>query len=134
MSKPGYSLEQRVYFEDTDATGVVYHSNYLCYMERARSEWLWAVGHSFDDCTQRNIAFAIHHASLDYLYPARLGDKLLITCNVDNYRRTSITFDQSVKNADNNDIVYCQGKIRLVCITLKGKPQPFPADFLEKLS
>lgn len=134
MSKPSFSIEQRVYYEDTDALGIVYHANYLRFMERARSEWLWSLGFCFDDYATQDIGFAVHHIDINYRHPARLKDKLLITCSVHSHRNSSVTFNQSVQNADNTDIIYSDATIRLVCITLDGKLQPLPTDFLETIT
>jgi tol-pal system-associated acyl-CoA thioesterase len=132
--KKSFSLKQRVYYEDTDALGVVYNANYLRYMERARSEWLWSLGYCFEEFMKQGVAFAVHHASLDYRHPARLKDEILCTCSIGKFGRTSMTFDQSVINADNNDIVYCDGQIRVVCITPEGKPRALPQDLMENLT
>lgn len=129
-----FATKQRVYFEDTDALGIVYHANYLKYMERARSEWFWALGLCFDEMAKDNMGFAVHHASLDYHKPARLKDMLLCCCSANTVGKTSITVDQSIINADNPEIIYCSGSIRLVCITLDGRPLRIPPKYLEKLS
>lgn len=129
-----FSLQQRIYYEDTDALGIVYYANYLRFMERARSEWLWHLGFCFDQfAEQQNLAFAIHNVTIDYRAPARLKDIILCTCSLNTFGKTSMTFDQSVINADNNDIIYCSGTVRVVCITLDGKPRNIPQEFLEAL-
>ncbi len=133
-AKKVFSIQQRVFYEDTDALGIVYYANYLRFMERARSEWLWSLGFCFDELAKQNSAFAVHHVTVDYRYPARLKDQILCTCSLGHAGKTSLTFDQSVINADNDKIIYCEGTVRVVCITLEGKPRALPADFLEKLS
>ena len=130
MTTP-FQIKQRVYFEDTDAYGVVYHANYLKFMERTRSEWLWSRNLCFEDFTKQNIAFAIHHVDINYRKPARLKDYLLCTCSILSHTKSSITFDQQVLNADNSEIVYADAHVRLVFMTLDGKPQPIPKKFLE---
>lgn len=134
MSKKIFSIKQRVFYEDTDALGIVYYANYLRFMERARSEWLWSLGFCFDELGKQNIGFAVHHVNVDYRYPARLKDQILCTCSVATMGNTSVTFDQRVLNADNNAIVYCEGQVRVVCITLDGKPRALPKEFLESLT
>lgn len=129
-----FSICQRVYYEDTDALGIVYYANYLCFMERARSEWLWHLGFCFDELAAKHgLAFAVHNVSVDYRFPARLKDEILCTCSLGKFGKTSMTFDQSVINADNNNIIYCSGTVRIVCITLDGKPRAIPQEFLEAL-
>lgn len=132
--KHSFSIKQRVFYGDTDALGIVYHANYLRFMERVRSEWLWSLDLCFEALTKQQIAFAVHHVTLDYRYPARTKDHLLCTIEVSHIGKTSVTFDQSIRNADNTDIVYCDGKVRTVCITPDGKPCPLPELFLEALS
>lgn len=129
-----FSSKQRVYYEDTDALGIVYYANYLRFMERARSEWLWSLGYCFEDFMQQDIAFAVHHVNIDYRYPARLKDEILCTCSISKFGRTSMTFDQAVINADDNTIIYCDGQVRIVCITPEGKPRALPQDMMENLT
>ena len=73
----------RVYYEDTDAGGVVYHANYLKFMERARSEWLRSLGIEQDELREQNgVIFAILSAQVDYLLPAKFNDELLVSSEV----------------------------------------------------
>lgn len=133
MPNPIFSIQQRVYFEDTDAAGIVYHSNYLRYMERARSEWIWSLGFCFDNLAEEyDVAFVVHHANIDWLYPARLKDHLTCTCTVSKMGRTSITFEQTVISRDDPDRIYAKADIRVVCVTLAGKVKPVP-DKLKEL-
>ena len=70
----------RVYYEDTDAGGVVYYANYLKFMERGRSEWLRALGfESSQLATEKDVMFAVVHCTLDFLAPARLDDLLTVS-------------------------------------------------------
>ena len=70
-----YSLSVRVYYEDTDAGGVVYYANYLRFMERARTEWLRSLGVEQDELgTSQGVVFAVRSATVDYLKPARFND------------------------------------------------------------
>jgi acyl-CoA thioester hydrolase len=70
----------RVYYEDTDAAGIVYYANYLKYLERARTEWLAAMGFALADLELQHAAvFVVHRVEIDYLRPARLGDALAVT-------------------------------------------------------
>lgn len=126
-----FSIKQRVYFEDTDAFGVVYHTNYIKFMERARSEWFWSFNFCFDDFIKQGIAFAVHHIDINYRKPAHLKDTLLCTCHILSHTKSSITFDQHIINADNNDIIYCNAHVRVVCMTLDNKPHPIPKELLE---
>ena len=87
----------RVYYEDTDAGGVVFYANYLAYMERARTEWLRNLG--FENkrlMDEENIVFAVRRASLDYHKPARLDDQLLVIAEITRMKRASLVFKQQV--------------------------------------
>jgi len=79
-SRQPYRLPVRVYYEDTDAAGVVYYANYLKFMERARAEWLAALGFplaAFE--REHGVVFVVHRCEIDYLIPARLNDSLEVT-------------------------------------------------------
>ncbi len=87
----------RVYYEDIDIGGVVYHANYLKFMERARSEWLRALG--FDQTelrTRDGLLLVVMSAEIRYLKPARFEDLLCITTRVESTRRTVMTFKQAI--------------------------------------
>lgn len=115
----------RVYYEDTDAGGVVYHANYLAYMERARSEWLRTLG--FDNRTlsdQQGVVFAVRRASLDYLQPARLDELLDVSLTLKKTGRASLLFQQQVRRGD---VLLCQGEILLACVDAASfKPTAIP--------
>ena len=134
MSDP-FAIETRVYYEDTDAGGIVYHSNYLKYMERARSEWFWSHGFCFDEFVEHNqVLFVLHHADINWRRPARLKDRLRCTCQVTHVGRTSITFEQTITHTTDPSIVYCTGTIRVVCISPDGKVKPIPSAIKEILT
>jgi acyl-CoA thioester hydrolase len=85
----------RVYFEDTDAAGIVYYANYLKFMERARTEWLRALGHPHADMVQRDRSvFVVQAVQMQYLAPARLEEMLEIATCIREVGRASLTLDQ----------------------------------------
>ena len=87
----------RVYWEDTDGGGVVYYANYLRFLERARTEWLRALGFSQHSlATEAGIVFTVMSFSIDYRRPARLDDQLLVTCSPRAERAASLCFEQRV--------------------------------------
>ncbi|WP_019021237.1 MULTISPECIES: tol-pal system-associated acyl-CoA thioesterase [unclassified Thioalkalivibrio] len=104
----------RVYYEDTDAGGVVYHANYLKFMERARTEWLRELGFEQDrlraDC---GVVFAVRRASLDMRRPARFNEALEVTCEPRRLRRASVEFVQVVRR-DGEPLV--TGEIMIACV------------------
>lgn len=122
----------RVYYEDSDAGGVVYYANYLAFMERARSEWLRTLG--FDNHTlksQRNVLFAVRRASLEYLRPALLDDILDVSLKLLKRGRASLQFEQQVRRGEK---LLCQGEILLACVDATTfKATAIPADIVSKL-
>ena len=94
MTCPAFSLPVRVYYEDTDAAGIVYYANYLRFLERARSEWLRSLG--FDHVGLRaghDAALVVAHVSIDYLVPARLDDRLDVGVELVATRRASFELE-----------------------------------------
>ena len=124
----------RVYWEDTDAGGVVYHASYLRFMERARSEWLRAQGVdqlAFREAT--GLAFMVRAMQLDFLRPALLDDELAVTVHVQAWRSASILFDQAISRADGTELVRAQ--VRVACVDLnRMRPAPIPADLIPGLA
>ncbi len=121
----------RVYYEDTDAGGVVYYANYLAYMERARSEWLRTLG--FDNQTladQQGVVFAVRRASIDYLRPARLDELLDVSLTLKKRGRASLLFEQQVRRGD---VLLCQGEILLACVDVNSfKATAIPQKIISK--
>lgn len=117
----------RVYYEDTDAGGVVYHANYLHFMERARTEWLRAMGFEQDELkSQMDVLFAVRSMNLEYYSPARFNDSLIVTVKIINLRGASMMLEQDIKK-ENESGVLCQGKVRIVCLTASSfRPCPIP--------
>jgi acyl-CoA thioester hydrolase len=116
-----FVIPLRIYYEDTDAGGVVYYANYLKFFERCRTEWLRAVGHQQADLLRDpGIAFVVRSASIDYLKPARLDDQLVVGLEVERLSHAQIFFRQYVRRADEQtggdgeDLV--RAKIHIVCV------------------
>ena len=92
-----FSWRTRVYWEDTDAGGVVYYANYLRFMERARTEWLRTLGYCQRDlANNRGVLFAVTRVRIDYRRPARLDDELSVTCDPRTVGAASVSFDQNI--------------------------------------
>jgi len=117
----------RVYYEDTDAGGVVYHSNYLHFMERARTEWLRALGFEQDELKDKqDVLFAVRSLNLEYYLPARFNDSLIVTVKIMTLRGASMVLEQEIKK-ENEPGVLCQGKVRIVSLTASDfSPCPIP--------
>lgn len=127
MTKPGFSLPVRVYYEDTDAGGVVYYVNYLKFMERARTERLRALGFNQQELAQLNTLFVVHSAQARYHAPARLDDELQVTANVSQLKRARLEFTQQVSRV-NDDKLLCEGQFIIACIAADSfKPKAMPS-------
>ncbi|HVL22031.1 MAG TPA: tol-pal system-associated acyl-CoA thioesterase [Amaricoccus sp.] len=126
-----YDFRLRVYYEDTDAGGIVYYANYLKFAERARSEALIALGISQQAMLETHgIGFAVRRVSVDYLAPARLEDQLLVTTQVGEIGGGRIELGQAVwRDAT------CLAKIRvlLVCFGRSGRAVRIPAAVREAI-
>jgi len=132
MEKNIFTFPIRVYWEDTDAGGIVFFANYLKFFERARTEWLRALG-----LEQRNLRethggmFVVAETTVKYLRSARLDDQLLVTARVEQIGRSTITLQQE---AICDGTVLCEGSIRICWVeadTLKSGR--IPAHLLEVL-
>ncbi|WP_026295710.1 tol-pal system-associated acyl-CoA thioesterase [Aromatoleum toluclasticum] len=127
-----FSLPVRVYYEDTDAAGVIYYANYLRYCERARTEWLRAAGFEQQALlTEQRIGFVVRSVTGDYLSAGMLDDALHVTAGVEALRGASLVFVQKVMRGDE---VLFRGRFIIACVDLDRKrPTPLPADMRIKL-
>ncbi len=123
----------RVYYEDTDAGGIVYYANYLKFAERARTEVLRELGvGQWSLMEGEGLAFAVRRCLADYLAPARLDDALEITSTVRALGAASLEIDQVIRRAgETNDLVRLE--VRLAVINRAGKPVRIPDDIAELL-
>lgn len=115
----------RVYYEDTDAAGIVYYANYLKFAERARTEMLRSRGFDHRRLDARDgVVFAVRACSADYLLPARLDDALEVHTRVTHIGGATLEADQDIKR---EDAVLTRLKVRLACINQAGRPVRIPA-------
>jgi acyl-CoA thioester hydrolase len=126
-----FSLPVRVYFKDTDAGGVVYHANYLNFMERARTEWLRSHGYSNAGLMKEfGVVFVVRSMNLDFLKPAVLDDLLEVTAVLGDVGRSRISLMQEVRRGEE---VLTQGEVNLVCVSLEDfKPVSVPKAMRDK--
>jgi acyl-CoA thioester hydrolase len=104
----------RVYYEDTDSGGVVYHANYLNFMERARTEWLRSLGFEQDALRlEHNCIFAVHSMNIQYRKPARFNDELQITSKVVKVSGASFDFEQKIFR---NDELLCDAIVKVASL------------------
>jgi len=112
----------RIYWEDTDAGGVVYHARYIGFMERARSEWMRAMGYGQDALRQGDgQVFVVRAMQLDFLKPACLDDLLQVSVQLQECRRTSVVIEQQILR---DDVVLLRASVHLVAVgTRSFRPQ-----------
>ncbi len=114
----------RVYMEDTDAGGIVYHVNYLKFMERARTECLRALGFDKQFIFEQESMFVVHSLSVDYKSPAQLDQELKVEAHIMQLRRTSIIFRQNIYAVD---APLCLAKVSVACVSKKTmRPMAMP--------
>ncbi|MDF7775128.1 YbgC/FadM family acyl-CoA thioesterase [Sphingomonas sp. AOB5] len=125
---PEHHFVLRVYFEDTDLTGVVYHANYLRFMERARSDMLLAAG-----IDQRAVfeagegAYAIATLAIKYRVPARLGDELTVVSHLKRLRAASVDIHQRVMR---RDTIVAEAEVEAAFVSPTGRPRRQPSDWM----
>ncbi len=120
-----FVLRARVYFEDTDAGGIVYYVNYLKFMERARTELVRSLGFDQSVLQRENIIFVVHSVAARYHAPARLDDELDITAEVLELKRASLRFRQQVRRTDGS--MLCEGEVTVACVSAdRYRPRMIP--------
>jgi acyl-CoA thioester hydrolase len=113
MQQP-FSIPVRVYYEDTDSGGVVYHSNYLNFMERARTEWLRALGFEQDRLlTELGVIFAVSSVNIEFRRPARFNELLSVTVAVARRGAASLTLKQAVTRGEE---ILAEAEVRVACL------------------
>ncbi|HIF9384640.1 TPA: tol-pal system-associated acyl-CoA thioesterase [Photobacterium damselae] len=114
-----------IYYEDTDVGGVVYHANYLKFFERARTEMLRSIGVSQHVLLEQNLSFVVKSMNIDFRKGARLDEHLTVQTWVENVRKASLDFCQSLVNNDGQ--ILCYATVKVACINPKiMKPQALP--------
>jgi acyl-CoA thioester hydrolase len=127
-----HKLPVRVYYEDTDFTGLIYHANYLRYFERGRSDFLRLAGvhHSALLESPEPMGFAVNKMSLDFLKAARIDDALVVETAFETMRGPRIFIAQMLRRGEDNLV---RAEVQVCCISLTGKPRKPPAMLLERL-
>ena len=125
VSHLSFKWSVRIYFEDTDSGGVVYHSNYLKFMERARTEWLRSLNLNQADLKKKDkIMFVVAKVYIDYKKAAQFNDALDIETSVDNIGASKVDLTQNIMK---NSELYTSAKISIACIHSETfKPQRIP--------
>ena len=123
-----HTMAVRVYYEDTDFTGIVYHANYLRFMERGRTNYLRLIGADhralFEETEKEapGFAFVVRAMTIDFLKPARMDDLLDIVTAPEEVKGASITLKQQCRRGDE---VLCEASVRVACIS-QGRARPIP--------
>lgn len=125
-------LPVRVYYEDTDFTGVVYHANYLRYFERGRSDFLRMAGVSHTDLLAHHepTAFVVTRMEIDFKKPARIDDALLVRTTYDEARGPRLAISQRITRGDE---LIAAAAVSAACISLEGRPRKPPPGLVEAL-
>lgn len=131
QSGPLHRFTVRVYYEDTDFSGVVYHARYLHYLERARTEALRAKGVSHTDLLSRDepLAFAVRSMSIDWHAPARIDDVLEVSTLFEPASGARMPMTQDIRKGDH---LLLTARVLAVCMSLEGRPRRVPKDVLAR--
>lgn len=127
-----FSWPTRVYWEDTDAGGLVYHAQYLAFLERARTEWVRALGYGQDGLRRdHGLLFVVAGMQIGFLKPARLDDALEVTVELRRCRRASLIFAQTVRRGEERLI---DAEVRVAAVDAEHlRPCAIPAALLAQL-
>tara|TARA_Y100001001_G_scaffold161934_1_gene187389 strand:+ start:1024 stop:1485 length:462 start_codon:yes stop_codon:yes gene_type:complete len=130
----GFELPIRVYIEDTDAGGIVFHAKYLHYMERARTEWVRSCGVGLRAGLANNISYVVQRLDIHYAVAAKLDDELLVTAEPVAFGRVWMDFRQRVLRATDRKLL-SDSNVRVACVALDtGRPRRLPENMQELLA
>jgi acyl-CoA thioester hydrolase len=133
---PEFTWNIRVYYEDTDAGGVVFYANYLKFFERARTEWLRTAGIGQQLLSESHrVMFVVKSTAVDYHAPAKLDDELKLSVVVERLGRASVQFIQEAWRVDGAEReLLASGRIKVGCVdTASFRPCPIPDDILARI-
>ncbi len=129
-----HSLTERVYFEHTDFSGVVYHTRYLDFLEHGRSDYVRLLGVHHHEMSAgaygESLAFAVHRMEIDFKGAARIDDILTVETDRGDLKGLRLTFNQRILRDDD---LLLQAVVTVVLMNNDGKPRRFPKELLEKL-
>lgn len=133
MSEKVFEWPVRVYYEDTDAQGVVYYANYFRFMERARTEWLRSLGVDQQKMLYRDRRmFVVVSTSADFVVPAEFNDELIVTAGLKRLTRATFDIEQNIYRGSVDGTLLLRGGVRAAFLDADTKkPQRVPADFFE---
>ena len=127
-----HELTIKIYYEDTDAQGVVYYANYLKFFERARTEYLRSIGYEQKSLMKQGLIFIVRNISIDFLKPATLDDSINIRTKL--LKLGKVSFDFSQEALSNTEEILCNAIIKCGCLDVSDfKPMPLPSYLLSGL-
>ncbi len=120
-----FSAQYRIYYEDTDAGGVVYYANYLKFFERARTDFLRSLGLIQNElATRENLVFVVRKCEIEYLSPARLDDSIIVSVEIKNISAASLLMYQEIKESEK---LLSRLHVEIVCVSADNfKPKKLP--------
>ena len=122
----------RVYFEDTDAGGIVYHARYLYFLERARTEWLRELGFNQSELQRQGVVFVVRDMNIKWLKPALLDEKLDVTVEIEKLKKASLVMNQSIDCANHKKL---KASVTIACLNSQTlKPIAIPADMVSVMA
>ena len=130
-AKANFNCQYRIYWEDTDAGGVVYYANYLKFAERARTEWLRSLGFDQSQLLQNGGAFVVKSCRIDYHHSARLDDLIIVTAAIAEWGAASLVMTQNIILQEQ---ILADLEVKLVFINSAGRPVRIPAAVRAHLS
>lgn len=127
MEKSIWSI--RVYYEDTDAGGIVYYANYLKFFERGRTEMLRAKGFEQDELiANENVIFAVRSINVDYLSPARFNEQIEVSSGIRQLKKASLVFEQLITRGETS---LCKAMVTIACLDADSmRPKAIPANLI----
>ena len=127
-----FDFPQRVYFEDTDAGGVVYHAQYVKFLERARTEWLRYLGFTNSELERKyKMLFIVSEIAVEFVKPARLDDAVNISVAIENLGRVRVTFQQEIRRGEDTLV---KARVSVACVMAETfKPIEIPTDVRKKM-
>jgi acyl-CoA thioester hydrolase len=127
-----FDFPQRVYFEDTDAGGVVYHAQYIKFLERARTEWLRHLGFTNSELERKyKMLFIVSEIAVEFVKPARLDDAINISVGVEDVGRVRMTFHQEIRRGED---ILVKARVSVATVSAESfKPIEIPADLRKKM-
>lgn len=126
-------MEKRIYYYDTDAGGIVYYGQYLCYLEEARTEFLEKRNLSVELFKERGHLFVVRQCNVSYRSPARYGDTVVCEAKLKKMGASQLVFDQTIHDKKDGRLLV-EAEVSLVCLNQDFKPTAIPDDLKEKLA